>query len=82
MDEILDGADWMTFPSTSVALSSVLPGPVVPGFQKVNLDAMHLNLNKKRSGTAYTSATIILRLVVQWRNEKVCNKCSHASYNN
>lgn len=27
------GADGTTFPSVSVALSRVLPGPAVPGFQ-------------------------------------------------
>lgn len=30
------GAEGMTFPSTSVALSRVLPGPVVPGFQNLS----------------------------------------------
>lgn len=36
-DELYDGADCTTLPSASVALSSVLPGPVVPGFQNVKL---------------------------------------------
>lgn len=42
MDELNDGADWTTFPSASVALSRLLPGPVVPGFQKFNLVVMRV----------------------------------------
>lgn len=47
MDKLNDGADGTTFPSASVTLSSVLPGPVVPGFQKVNLEAMKLTIALK-----------------------------------
>jgi hypothetical protein len=38
IDEEYMGADCMTFSSVSVALSSVLPGPVVPGFQNLRPD--------------------------------------------
>lgn len=45
------GADGTTFPSTSVALSRLLPGPAVPGFQNfVDIFGgveLELNVNRR-----------------------------------